>query len=600
MKICPNCKNECQEQAAFCTNCGYAFPKNTPIMEMKTETPHPAASQPPSPQGEGVGAQPQGEGTGASASAGMPVYQAHDAAPSGVPGEIPVGTPVQELYTPAAPPKKKKKAVLIAAISLAVIALGIGAFFLIRAIIARANPDGADFIEIQREYLAERFDAEALPERVRTAEHFSKDITLSAELSGNHQEVQQIQKILDGSAVVFKMDTAPGRVLINMVLNLKGSNILEAILQMTETEITFSFPALDDRSFVLDVQKMEEEIGEGYSQIIGAIGSATEATSEEDIRTLGRTLRDLLAEHITEESLKKEDAENVRLEGLNVTVSGRLLTWKPTAEEAEKLMLAFADFLEKDETLHRVLDSSGFGSLAAAGGDSFSAQLKESAAEIRKNAKDAAKRLTEEGFAWSVLTDADGKLARIRVEQAQTAVFYETAADGAATRKEAFLVTDKGVRQVALMHDYSDNGDLRSGTYDLSTAGGSVLIRFETDRSKRSAFGGFYGWWEADLTNLVPSLKLRAEITEENGSDSVLTVSVSGLGSYTGGAFESGKLTFRVKEGSTAKEPAGTRTDISDYSSQQMEALMQQMANNLLLAILDSPELMEILAGFYF
>ena len=79
-----------------------------------------------------------------------------------------------------------------------------------------------------------------------------------------------------------------------------------------------------------------------------------------------------------------------------------------------------------------------------------------------------------------------------------------------------------------------------------------------------------------------------------------LTVSVSGVGSYTGGAFESGKLIFRVKEGSTAKEPSGTRTDISDYSSQEMEGLVQQMTNQLLLTILESPELMDLFAEFYF
>ncbi|MBR0093576.1 MAG: zinc ribbon domain-containing protein [Lachnospiraceae bacterium] len=590
MKSCPNCGNQCQEQAAFCVNCGYAFPKHQPIMEMQTgetvQTPHPAAAQPP----DGVPV------TSQTVPGGMPVYQE-------TPQPAPAGTPVQELYTPPAAPvkKKKKKALIITLASVAAVALAVGLFFLIRGIIARANPDGEAFLEIQRSHFAERFDAEEQVERYGTQDNLSMDISIAAEIEGSGQEVQQVAKLLDGSAIVFKMDSVPGRFLFNVVLNLKGSNILEGILTVTEREIGLSVPALDERYFVLDLERLAEQAGVDFSQAGGLLGAVTERPSTEDLTALGKKMRSILTDNISSSSLTTEDAQGVRLEGLNRTVDGRLTTWKPTVEELTAMQNDFAAFLESDETLHRLLENS-FGMLMSDGGD-IRSQLKAEADSIRNNARNNAEEFVRNGFSWSILTDAGGKLNRIAIDAdvqgGAVSFFYETLTEGSRT-EEALLMTENGVRQFALLHNFTDEGNTRSGTYDLSTAGGSVLIRFETDRSKRSAFGGFYGWWEIDLGNLVPGIKPRVEVTKDSSYDSLMTISVDGIGSYTGGVFEGAKLMVRVKEGSTAKEPEGTRTDITDYTDAQMQELVSKMGNQLLYTLLTSPEIMDILGSFYF
>ncbi|MBR5970186.1 MAG: zinc ribbon domain-containing protein [Lachnospiraceae bacterium] len=623
-KKCPNCGNECPVQAAFCGNCGYAFPKHTPIMEMKTE-PTPAVAEAAAAQAEAAVAQSteaaaaQAETTAAQsieAAAAQTTEEATAATEAGATAtetpamaygtpvpetaqpEMPLGTPVQELYTPAEAPKKKKKTVLIAVVSLAVIALAIGAFFLIRGIMAKANPDGEDFIEIQRSFIAERFEAEETSERFAGRDGISMDVSLSAEIAGQDEQIQKIQKLLDGSAIIFKIDTTPGRILCNLILNLKGSNVLEGIVTLTENELGFSVPALDDRYFTMDLDFVLANFGDGYEEVFsGGALAVGESVSVEEMTALGRKFRDLLASHISAEALLIEEVKDVRLEGLQQSVSGKMMTWKPTADELEALLLDIADFLEKEETLHKAMDATPFLSMST--GSGAANLLKEAAGDLRKDAKESAKQMAESGFAWSVLTEESGALARIRIETGEVALIFETVEEGNG-RKEAYLVTERGARAIAVMHSFQDANDLRSGSLEFSTDFGGVDMRYERGLTKRSVFGAHYGWYDIDLGSIVPGYKMRFEIAEDSTYDAVMTLSMEGLDTVTSGMVEKVKLFLRVKEGSTAKEPEGARTDITNYSQQQMQDLIQKMSNQLIYTLLTSPELMELLGSLYF
>ncbi|MBR0164275.1 MAG: zinc ribbon domain-containing protein [Lachnospiraceae bacterium] len=561
MKNCPNCGYSCADDAVFCTECGFAFPK---------------------------------ESTASAGISPAPVTQELQHTPQQAPAYA-----AGSMYAYDNAPKKKSRLPFIIAGAVAGAALLTGVIVLIVRLLGGGVAND-DFLGIQRKFLEDRFGAV----ETGTFQTLSSDLTLSAEVSGRGESASALSALLDGTSIVLKTDIDRGKVLFDAILNLNGSNILEGYLGMDNEEIRFAIPTVDDNVYVADASEFLESLGvmQGTAQSLGLTTEQFEE-AEKNLDTVMDRYILLFGGYIVRD-LEIERGKEVVLESLGDRVRGTLLTWEPTAEAAQEMIEDFADTIETDKELADLIDIVMLAMEDAEYyrymlGEDGEAILHSASSAIYRNAYDIADQLEQSGFRWQVLVDNKGHVGmiRIEIEEIDLVVCYERYSEG--DRVDETLYAERGRGGVfTIDNEYTVKGSERKGKLSVNTPDGRIGLDYDVDISKKSPiFSIFYGTYTLDARNLgLPGIELDVTQGADGSVDHILTV--SRLDALTADTFSDVTLTLNASAECTLTVPSGPETDITGYDSYERSELIGELMLSVGQYLSDTPQIRDLLDLF--
>ncbi|MBQ4417322.1 MAG: hypothetical protein II868_06470, partial [Butyrivibrio sp.] len=212
---------------------------------------------------------------------------------------------------------------------------------------------------------------------------------------------------------------------------------------------------------------------------------------------------------------------------------------------------------------------------------------------IRDDAEDMAASLVDNGFIWTVALDKKNQIALIMIQDDYNEIVYERAVDGKAGT-EAFYAVFDGVEELMVYNDYTISGSKRTGEVSFDVQGSVFALEYDIDLSKKSVFGIPYGTYFTDLGDIAPGLEAELSVTggKSGSADHVFTV--SGLEDLTDDMISSADITVNATSKSSAKEPSGTKEDISDYDEEELMELLDTLGYDIIDALSESPELADL------
>ena len=449
----------------------------------------------------------------------------------------------------------------------------------------------ADFIGSQVSFLEERVTA--FTEDL-TKDTFSSDITLSVSVDGSGEVADMLGGVLDGTSAVVRLDSSSEQLLMNAALLLKGSNVLEGFIRLTPEEIGFCVPNADETYYVGRIADMADTFGIGKN---GTDLRISAAELRADIDVIVKRYQAVLAQQISKEKLTVERGREVRLSEAGKTVRCTVMTWEPDEDDITGLIHAVASALETDKEIGNLLDMH---SAVENGYDDGMDMLADLAERMRGRAEEIAAAVTGDGLVWRAALDGRSQIALIAVKTDNGEIVFERAT-GSGECAEAFYVNSGRAEIVMITNRFSVNGSRCTGEMAADTKYGIVSVSYDLDLSRKSVIGIPYGSYTPDLRNIAPGIRpeLRVDDGKSGSTDHVLTV--GGLGNLTDGMLQSVGITVNTTGESSAKEPSGPGTDISGYDRQALENLLDDIGYGVGNALMDSPEieeLMELLYGF--
>ena len=564
MKFCPNCGNQLNDNEAFCGNCGTSMVNGLQV--------------------ENTAGQAPGAGFQYGAQQGQGMYQQQ----SGFASTYGAG---------AEPPKKSKKPLIIALVAVACLVAAVGIFFAVRAFMGGGTKkaDEKDFLGIQMAYFEERFEGSGA---VFSGESFSSDVTVSGSFESSDPDMQKINKILDGSAIIFKIDAKKNDFLYNVVLNLQGSNILEADFTLTDKEFGFAIPAADNNYYVGDLKTALKNFGVSEADVDALLNSAG-SIAMPGAGVFADSFKSVLNAGINENNLTITKKTTINLDKLNQSADGTLYTWIPTKEDCKTILDKLADEMEAGTAIGEIMKQMEQMGGSFSTGDMDFESMAEAIENFRANADTYAQQMADSGFKWEMATNGDGKVVMISVSTDEAEFGYQGLVTDKSV-KEQFFVASRGNTLVRLDNEAVVSGKKWTGTLSLGTPSGSLPVDYDLDTSKYSVYGMPYGTVSMNLAPLA-GVDMGMEITTQAGDSSStdMTVKFSGIGRLTNGLADSMEITVNTTNKSSATKPSGTKVDVSNYTEEDYSQLFQTMTTNIGFALLSSPAIMDLLRMFY-
>ena len=557
MSFCPNCGAQLSDNAKFCTSCGE---------KIRTAEPAPSAPQQMRPQGA------------VSPAAPVPPQQPY------------YGTPVNNYnYAPAQePPKKKGKGLIIgAAAAVGVCAIGGGAFFLLRGKVGMTPSQ--EFLKYQYDALFKDSmgDLEKNLDLLGSGK-FSSDMTISADVQSDNAFMgSMVTAVTKDSSIGLKVDASGSSVLANVDLNLMGSPVLDGIFTYDGGTVGFYLPALDDTYYTADLSAMLQKQGMDVDLSKVSIPEFSGAEWTE----IATDYAGIICSAVNDDNVTKEKKTDFTLERLEADYTGTVYTCDPTAEDIQKMLEDLADHLEEDEKLKEavcnIADPEVVNMFARASGNTgfdfeseLDEQLKKAAQELRDGAEEAGKELDEQEFTWT-LSVAEDRAKEIRFAN-KDGVLLVIEMDGDPEKEYSQAVWSEMTEDIDTVSSYTKDGSMYTGDATTKTTEGDVKVTFEYDKEKKSVFGSNYGTYDVTMDALSgTTVHFEVAESENGGADHILRM--DNLSSLSEGYVSSGTLTINATESSTAEAPASSvRTqDITNWSTDQLEALLENMARSL-------------------
>ena len=569
MKFCPECGTQLDDKAAFCGNCG-----TSTLNGLQAGN---AAGQPPVvPQNSQM--QPV-----------QPVYTTTQVPPQ-MQAPYGQGMGVQ-------PTQKSKKPLMIALMAVVAVALVIGIFFAVRAFMGGGSQKVVekDFIGIQTAFLQDRFGGIGA---IASKGSFSTDITISGSFVSSDPDMQNINQLLQSSAAIFKIDAKKKEWLYNVIVNLQGSNILEADFIMSEKEIGFAVPAADSNYYIGDIRTIMQNFGASEQEINSLLKSFS-ATGFGSADAFVNAFKTVLGAGINENSLTIAKKASVSLDKLGETLNGTLYVWQPTAEDWKAILEKLADEMENGVALGGLLKRMEDMGADFTVGDGRFESVEDMIRTIRINSDRYGQEMADGGFRWEMATDSDGKVSMVKLIFRDVEMGYQ----GVVTDenvKEQFYVASDGNTQMRVDNEADVSGKIWSGTLSLSTAYGAFPIRYNLDTYKYSALGLPYGTVSFSLAPLV-GMDVSMEIVTQAGKSgsSDMTINLSGVSDLTYGMMDSMQFIVNATDESSASKPSGDKVDISNYTEEDFAELFNSIVTNIGYSLLSSPALRDLMFLFY-
>ena len=487
----------------------------------------------------------------------------------------------------------------------AVAAVIVVAIVLISVLVGRSHSSPAQqFISYQQELLSRaaapvRSAGEAVKKDIKT------DVTYSASVDS-----PRISFFLDGTSFTMKMDANQDRALINEQIALLGSTVLNATITFEDGMLGFYLPELDENYYVLDATDiltvLQDEFGRYLSSAninAGDVGNPLPAVLEllasgkaDDLVQALRPYLSTLLTLVTDENVTRQENVPVTFSQSPQTVPCTVYTFTPGAEDAERVFNAIADQLEKDKNLRSVLQDLVSSLLelepdllAGAPVDSPDQLVDEAIGQVVQIIRDSAPSIARQyddrlDLTWTLAVEGD-EVRQIAVDvtdlaTAQTGgLAYESLVLDGGQRSQCLAATGDGMTMplVTVLTAQADGHS--SGTVILELGVDTVEVRYDVQPDKRSPLGIPYGEYSLYTQDMPVELDFTVADGANGGADH--TITVTGDAEMFGGYFSELALTMNVTDGTSAVWPDAAPVDITDYTPEQLEALVGSLAEAL-------------------
>ena len=444
------------------------------------------------------------------------------------------------------------------------------------------------------------------------------EITISASVDGQSDETQMINQYLNGSCVDLIAGSTQDGGLLNLSVNVAGTELFKALLEVTPQVLAFSLPAIDENRYEYPVQKLIELARENFDgQVTFPDGSQFQLDQmpvsapdiePEEVQEALMPYIQYLVQSVGEKLQVSENTE-IELTDLEETVDGTLIVYEPTPEELAKLFTDLADMIEQDEKLEALVvklsdyinNLKGITAVASTVTETPDAQemsqaLQENFANLPGQLREAAQGISESGFGGeggylrvSAGMPESGDLCLVKLEAAdgstgETIEFnYEyLMKDG--HKKRSFLVHDGISHATGVISDETTQGTHLIGTAAIKADGDDLAdIAYDWDLSRRSELWVPYGICAADIQGVLNVSLLVAE-GEQGGTDHIFHV--SGV-QYLNGSDEitDASLTFHSSDETAPEAPAGSVVDLGSLTQEELQQVIGELANKLMASL---------------
>ena len=551
--LCPNCKNEISANDQFCIYCG----EKIVHMTSRTED-NPFVSV------YDDGAPDSADFFNADPS--------NDQAPDQASDQAPVPPPMQE--TPGQKKKGKLPLFLILAIA-AVLIIGLGVFAATRLI----RSPKQRFLEAQIGLINEKTkNLSTLASR--NSKGYSGDLILTGSVSGYGMD--SYNSYLDGSSLTMKVDSTDKSALVNLDLEIMGSNVmgLDVFFDNKNGDVLFTLPGIDDTLYSTDIVSFYRNV---LDQEIDLKTLENGQVDPKFVAAEGLKYGTVIYKGISNDNIQVEKKQEVSPKGVSGTYNCTVYKYVPTKEEISSICVSLADTLEKDKELADFLDSYSdyllmldpyddtYQELHEQGGAAF---LKTLADSFRQNADYYGEEFERAGFTWSVAQE--GRTVReIRITaEGMDGLVYSL---GGSDRREEYLglVPDDYYNGMTILDTFTENGKSRSGDMAFTIEGQTMdLIYDMPDPSNLSKLGVPFGTYDLSFAggdSYYPSFAMQVE---KSGSDSVYNINCAE-------GDTSIDLALTATEKSTAVKPSGSAVDISGYTADDYSALVNTLSSKI-------------------
>lgn len=560
MKYCPYCGEKLDDSAVFCGNCGKRV---EPLSAKQPEERKPI---------------------GYDSQTGKPIYEET---------KKPVG-PVKKKPVKA---KKKfhfsKKAGIIVGIVAAVAVCATAGFYLFQS-------PGDKFFLPQAELFEKKLKKPVKTMSGKYKDGFSSDFNISVDTSDAdfYDDDDDIKNILDDSGIGLKIKEQDGTLLLNGNLNLKGSNVLSAQGTYSKGTVGFEIPEVDDHYYVMDLSKISENLfsREPKKKKTGTPIDKKDALKEVkkyyDILDKAVTKQNLTIVKNTTVSLKYVDRNEQNLFGVKV------YQWKPTRGDLSLALTQAGNELENDTILQGWLNnidlSAGEAQRIVDGYSSFDFSVSSIGKDLKKNASKWADQAVKDNFTWT-MAKKGRDVVYINISYGDTELEYDRYEAGGEIR-DAYALADKYSSGMMLNTFQKNKKDIYTGKMEFGTVD-QVLKTEEkpyvtldyqnADIDQTDVFGLPYGEYRISYPDLTSK---GMEVSIHGGSagaEHVITIPADYFnGNYSGNV----KLKVSTTNRSSAQQPTGQKTDLSDYSEEEFEDLFNTIGSDVETIIDNSAE----------
>ena len=548
MKNCPKCGKPMEDGAAFCEACG-AVALETPSAASQANCPH----------------------------CGRALYANSRFCPN-------CGKELSESAQPAQKiPASEKKRRLIFGASAAVVVVLLAVVIFAKVVPALSGGKAAtQFVDYQEDlFLEPALSSLEKSMDAYGAGSFSTDMTVTASVDN-----AEIDHYLTDSSLLVKLDLKPDSLLANGEFTFMGSSLFTGCLSYDKGVMEFSLPDVNDSRYVMDLSQMASRMG---GQEVDLSALKLPQFSGKEWRKVAETYLEILCTAVTEESVEMEKNVRFTLSELGGSYTGTTLTFTPRAEDVEAMLRKLADQLEGDEALRELILemvnpnmlSEAFGMDVFDGYD-FAEELDEGLIELAGELRDNAAGVGEDAaevFSWTLyLEGKEVRMIRITNHDAEEDLVFECSGNKSQGRSTAFYLDgdDYDYRPFTILNTYTQKGQAYTGELSYTSPhDGTIICAYDLDAGKKSPLGIPYGTYQVDVSHDDISITLEVAKGSKGGTNHILTLRGN---EYVFDDFNRMDITINTTDKSSATKPGGTAVDITDYSDEEYDELLEELS----------------------
>lgn len=477
---------------------------------------------------------------------------------------------------------KPNKGVLIAAAAAAAVVVVIAAFILLPKLF---RSPAKTFVSVQEEtLLAPLLSAMEREMDTYGSGKFSTDITVT----GN-ADMELINRYLSDSSLALKVDASGSDLLLNGDLIMMGSPVFSGTVTYEKGRLGVYLPEFDDSYYTMDLSAVLERAG---VDDVDLSDLKMPEFSGKEWRALSQTYLDLVYTAVNRKNVKVEKREDFRLSMLGESCTGTIYTFRPTQEDTQAMLEKLADHLEKDKELRKLIAkiinskslqdaigrTYGYDSLD----EYLDKTLLEAADSLRENAEDLGAEVERSGFTWELYMEGK-ELRMVRINSSydgDSLVFERDGTESKKCEQVLYLASPYGDTEVYFQNEYSKKGKVYDGELSFDDGyGDSCNVRYNMDTGKLSVLGVPYGSYNLRIPGEDVVVKLEVSDGKSGSTDHQFSVYSDGYA--FGQSFSRVNATVNTTNRSSAKKPGKKATDITDYTDQELEELMNSLLNRI-------------------
>lgn len=436
-----------------------------------------------------------------------------------------------------------------------------------------------DFFELQKSYIISQISSRSeVWFRSFGSDTLARTITLSADVKGTALDKYQV--FFDKSSLSFALSVSEEKALAAGELIINGEHLIGASGTLDKDTAVFCLPDADNA--------MYSASADSFFKIIGAEGLTVKdilrkQPTEKELKKSLEALLDTIGSAVTKDTVAVEANQPVEMKySENKELKCTVLTYTPEKESLTQMFGKLADLIETDPTISSMMNIT-----TMENGVRKTLSAAEAAEKLRTNASAYADKLISEGFQWKLAVE--GHEIRRSSLLSGGEEFFAAEVSGSSDKggETALYAADESF----LFRDtFTVEGKERKGTILLSTKESDLDAEYQINRENYSVLGLPVGTYHFTLNN--SSLPGEADMTVSRNDDGSylhkITVK-SGAAGFTLNLTASNIADIRI--------PAGTPTDITDYSQEQLNQILQDVQTSLLMNLY--PLLMKLgLAGY--